>query len=357
MTVVATVGPDIAAGRRHGSRRARKRSRSTRTSRCAARASPSSSTCSSFHCRKRARTRSRGRLTHRDSDWRYEKFAGRIGNSDVAGSLRFTEGPDRPRVQGELTFKTLDLADLGPVVGRTGMPRERLPALRGRRLPSSRAGLPSLRGTYIACAAGAPVQARSLDESRCGRQGESTDDSAPAGVAARAAHDASSMRESVLTLDPLDFGAAGGDLAGRSHSTGSRNRSGRMPSWPSASCSLAKLLPTVPRAEKSVGRIDGAIELVGRGDSVARMLATADGKVGLIVEGGKISKRLMEQIALQLPEIVLRQVSERRAHRHPLRGRRLRRRTWRHAGKDAGARHRCRQRSPGAAASTLRRKR
>jgi AsmA protein len=68
-------------------------------------------------------------------------------------------------------------------------------------------------------------------------------------------------------------------------------------------------LSTIALAQNSVGQINGEIELVGRGDSIARMLATADGKVGLVVEGGKISKLLMEQVALHAPEMVLLKIT------------------------------------------------
>ena len=39
------------------------------------------------------------------------------------------------------------------------------------------------------------------------------------------------------------------------------------------------------------------------------MLATADGKVGLAVEGGKTSKLLMEQVALHVPEMLLQKIT------------------------------------------------
>jgi AsmA protein len=88
------------------------------------------------------------------------------------------------------------------------------------------------------------------------------------------------MRESVLTLDPLDFGAAGGSLAGSITLDGQQEPIRAHAKLAVRKLLLAKLLPTVPGAEKSVGHVNGEIELVGQGDSVARMLGTADGKVG-----------------------------------------------------------------------------
>ena len=54
-----------------------------------------------------------GHLLHHAQQWRYEKFTGRIGKSDVAGSFQVDRGGKRPFLRGDLTFQLLDLADLG----------------------------------------------------------------------------------------------------------------------------------------------------------------------------------------------------------------------------------------------------
>jgi AsmA protein len=77
-------------------------------------------------------------LTHDGIEWRYQKFTGRIGRSDVAGSLVFTEGPARPLAKGEMMFSTLDLADLGPVVGKNAAGESA--SLRGRKAPEPKGG-------------------------------------------------------------------------------------------------------------------------------------------------------------------------------------------------------------------------
>jgi AsmA protein len=69
--------------------------------------------------------------------------------------------------------------------------------------------------------------------------------------------------------------------------------------------SLSRLLPTVDMNKKaSVGRIDGVVELKGSGDSVAKMLATANGKAGLVVDGGQISNMMMEIVGIDLWEML-----------------------------------------------------
>ena len=72
-----------------------------------------------------------GRLTRSADGWRYERFSGRIGKSSVAGSLRLTSGPSRPVLEGDLAFNSLNLADLGPVVGADAVSLVRQPSLPG----------------------------------------------------------------------------------------------------------------------------------------------------------------------------------------------------------------------------------
>jgi len=63
---------------------------------------------------------------------------------------------------------------------------------------------------------------------------------------------------------------------------------------------LGELFPTIEKARTSVGDISGVIELSGSGDSVAKMLGTANGKIGVFLDGGKVSKFLMNAVAIDL---------------------------------------------------------
>jgi len=108
------------------------------------------------------------------------------------------------------------------------------------------------------------------------------------------------MRERVLTLDPLAFGVAGGKLAGTVTLDGSKEPIAARVDMRVKDVSLPKLFPTVDKAQSSIGDVNGLIELEGRGDSVAAMLGSADGKLGVFIDGGRVSKFLMELAALDL---------------------------------------------------------
>jgi len=67
---------------------------------------------------------------------------------------------------------------------------------------------------------------------------------------------------------------------------------------------VARLFPTVTLNRNSIGQINGEFELKGSGNSVRSMLASADGKVGLVVARGEISQMMMETAGIHLWEML-----------------------------------------------------
>ena len=53
-----------------------------------------------------------------------------------------------------------------------------------------------------------------------------------------------------------------------------------------------------------IGQVNGQFDLTGKGDSVGSLLASSNGKLGLVVAGGEVSKLMMEKIGLHLWEIL-----------------------------------------------------
>ncbi|WP_142429636.1 AsmA family protein, partial [Enterococcus faecalis] len=51
------------------------------------------------------------------SRFAYQDFNGRIGESDIHGSLTYSTGKPRPKLEGDLESRQLRLADLGPLIG------------------------------------------------------------------------------------------------------------------------------------------------------------------------------------------------------------------------------------------------
>ena len=108
------------------------------------------------------------------------------------------------------------------------------------------------------------------------------------------------MRDKVLTLEPLEFGIAGGKIAGTVKLDGQKDPIAATANLRVSDLSLPKLFPTIKEGQASIGDINGLIELAGRGDSVGEMLGASNGKVGVFIDGGKISRFMMELVALDL---------------------------------------------------------
>jgi AsmA protein len=118
-----------------------------------------------------------------------------------------------------------------------------------------------------------------------------------------------SLRDSVLSLDPLDFGIAGGRLDGVVTLDGQKDPIRAHARVKAQKILISKLFPTVELSKTSIGQINGELDLAGTGNSVRRMLASSSGTLGLVVAGGEISRLMMEKAGLHLWEILELQVT------------------------------------------------
>jgi AsmA protein len=237
-----------------------------------------------------------GHLVHSGHNWRYEKFSGRIGNSDIAGTLTVETGGKRPTLTANLVSRRLDLADLGPLIG----------VQPGRLQIAQEVALP------VDNAAPTPRQARVLPDLPFATERWASID-AEVSLKAASLHSDSlplenldthlSLRDSVLTLDPLDFGVAGGHLGAVVTLNGGKEPLQGQAKLRARKVQIAKLFPNAELSESSVGQINGEFNLSGRGSSIGRMLATSSGKLGLVIVGGDISRLMMEKAGLHLWEI------------------------------------------------------
>ncbi|MBS1158493.1 MAG: AsmA [Proteobacteria bacterium] len=238
-----------------------------------------------------------GHLVHSGQRWRYEKFSGRIGQSDIAGTLAVETGGKRPALTAALVSRRLDLADLGPLIG---VQPGRLQTAQEAALPADSAAptprrarvlpdLPFSTGRWASVDADVSLKAASLHSESLPLENLDT---------------RLRLRDSVLTLDPLDFGIAGGHLGAVITLDGSKEPLQAHAKLRARKVLIAKLFPQAELSERSIGQINGEFDLSGTGSSVGRMLATSNGKLGLVIVGGEISRLMMEKAGLHLWEIL-----------------------------------------------------
>ena len=239
-----------------------------------------------------------GQIVHSGKTWHYKKFTGRIGGSDIAGTFQVDSGGKRTAIQADLVSRQLDLADLGPMIGA-----------RPGRLQAAREAAPEPSSNVAPTPASARVlpvipfstgRWDSVDAEVTLKAGSIRADDLP--LENLATH--LSLRDSVLTLDPLDFGIAGGHLSGMISLDGRKDPIQAQAKIKARKILIAKLFPKVELSKTSIGQINGEFDLTGNGNSVGRMLATSSGKVGLVVKRGEISQLMMEKAGLHLWEIL-----------------------------------------------------
>lgn len=220
-------------------------------------------------------TRGRLVLAKGDNHLEYDKFTGTVGESDISGTLQFELGGKRAFMHGAIDSKLLNLADLGPLVG-TDEPKE------SGVLPD----MPFDSDRWDSIDADVRIKAGSIKR--------------PKQIPLEHLATRIQMRDKVLTLDPFEFGLAGGRIAGTIKMNGQKEPIAGDVDLRVKDLDLPKFFPTIKEGQDSIGDINGLIELTGRGDSVGELLGTSNGKVGVYLDGGKISKFMMELVAMDI---------------------------------------------------------
>jgi len=242
----------------------------------------------------------RGRLSKQDEVWHIREIDGKLGNSDLHGELAFDRRVAVPVLTGKLESRTLDFVDLAPLVGLQEQPR-------------SAAGVPQVKGQRPApvrtASDGKVLPTAELDVDRLRRMNADV-----SYRAARITHvkklplDRMSvhvrLKDGVLDLQQMNLGVAGGSLAGRIRIDGAKDPAVAEVRLDAKSLQLARLFPNAKLTKASVGAIHGDIDLKGRGNTVAKMLATSDGAVALLMGSGQISNLLLEIAGIDGAEII-----------------------------------------------------
>jgi uncharacterized protein involved in outer membrane biogenesis len=243
-----------------------------------------------------------GRLTRAihgpaSSTWKYDGFTGVVGDSDLGGYAHVTTGGKRPYLRAELRSKRLDFDDLAGFIGaapKAGGGESTNPELAaqaakeaasGRLLPDTPYRLDKLR------AMDADVRLRAV---RINTRKLPLDDM-----------DAHLLLENgLLRLDPLDFGVADGDIRSNIRMDARESAIRTRADIAARGLDLGKLLPDLELGKTAIGKVGGDIAIAGTGNSIARILANADGDARMDMGEGRISKLLMEYAGMDLAGVL-----------------------------------------------------
>lgn len=240
-----------------------------------------------------------GRLKHEGDAWSFNGFEGRIGDSDMAGDLTFTEREPRPLLQARLHAKKLDFNDLGPLIGAppgTG-PGETAAPEQKENAKAREVTERILPDKPIGTDAWAKMDADvTLDAQRILR---------PKQLPLESLRTRLVLRDSVLELQPLEFGVAGGRITAQVALDGRAKPMQGDIKADVKKLELSELFPTSGAMKDALGVLYGRTELKGQGASVAALLGSSNGKASFVVEGGRASELLMELAELDVAQVVM----------------------------------------------------
>jgi uncharacterized protein involved in outer membrane biogenesis len=232
-----------------------------------------------------------GRLDRQAAVWTFEKMTGRMGHSDLAGRIRIDAGGPRLFVDADLASKILDYRDVGALIG---IPQEpELPA--GAVRPAAKPTGP------LRVLPDAPLM---VDEIRRvdARVKFKGDKVAAPNMPLDAVELTLELRDGVLTMKPLALGIAGG-RAVATVEIDARQAAVRTDFDAKLSgFRLERFFAAIGFPGAGQGRIDGQVRLVGTGDNVRRALATANGNLGLSMNGGSMSNLALEIAGLDVAQ-------------------------------------------------------
>ncbi|MFL9983326.1 AsmA family protein [Paraburkholderia sediminicola] len=223
--------------------------------------------------------------------FKYENFTGRVGGSDLNGSLTYTAREPRPLLQGELVSHLLQFADLAPVIGADSKASK-----------AKRGDATVQPGNKVL-----PVEEFRTDRWKA-------IDADVKFTGRRIVKDANLpitdlythvvMTDGVLSLEPLKFGVAGGSLSSDIHLDGSTTPLKGRFATSARHLKLKQLFPDFKTMQNALGEINGDAALTATGNSPAALAATSNGEVKALITDGTVSRLLMEAAGLNVANVV-----------------------------------------------------
>ncbi|MBK5413578.1 AsmA family protein [Pseudomonas sp. TH31] len=226
------------------------------------------------------------------AQFRYEGFNGKIGDSDIHGDLTYVASQPRPKLSGALVSNQLLFADLAPLIGADSNAKQK--ARGGESKQPTDKVLP-------------------VEEFKTERWRDMDADVEFTGK--RIVHSEKLpftdlythlvLTDGLLSLEPLRFGVAGGKLDAQIRLNGRNEPLEGQAKLTARGFKLKQLFPTFEPMKTSFGELNGDADIAGRGNSVAKLMGSANGKLKMLINDGAISRELMELAGLNVGNYVV----------------------------------------------------
>ncbi|MEO8102388.1 MAG: AsmA family protein [Betaproteobacteria bacterium] len=227
-----------------------------------------------------------GFLDHSSRVWTFRGLKGTVGESDLAGDFTVDRNPRPQKITANLVSQKLTMRDLGGFIGAS-------PGKQAKSLPTG--------GRILPTEPFSPEKLQIADADIHFRGAHIVTEKMP--LENMSTHLV--VKGGVLTLAPVDFGAAGGHLIAQVEMDGRRAPIATHVDLVARGLDLAKMFPNSRLAADNTGTMGGRAKLVGQGSSVAQLLATANGEAALIMDGGTIGELTLRLANLDIANSLL----------------------------------------------------
>jgi uncharacterized protein involved in outer membrane biogenesis len=235
----------------------------------------------------------KGRMVRDEKVYRINDLSGRVGDSDLAGTMSVDAGKARPYLKADLRTKSLDFDDLAAVFGgapsvKAGETASAAQVAMARSLRAERRFLPdaTLKVDRI----------RALDAAVHYRATSIHDAMLPL----RSADVQVKLDQGLLTADPFTLDLPQGRIAGRAQLDARRATPITSVDVRVSNARLEQLIPIKTGGQPLAGGLVARIKLSGVGDSVHRAASNANGQVLLVVPNGEIRKAFAELLGINV---------------------------------------------------------
>jgi AsmA family protein len=247
-----------------------------------------------------------GKVTHQPDQARWNLIAlrGTVGDSDLSGDVSLELDAARPTIVADLKSKKLDFDDLGVLVGappetgpgETASPQQERQAAQEtedpRILPDAKFRVPDLRAFDARISfTGESIQASKLPLERLALE--------------------LTLEDGVIGARPVRVGLAGGGFEAAARLDGREDLLAGKLELAVRQIRVNELLSRfdidiaeIELEKEGVGTLGGRTALEVRGNSIREMAASADGRLAIIMDGGRINALIVEAIGLDVGEAV-----------------------------------------------------
>lgn len=240
--------------------------------------------------------------SEKSSVYNYRGFNGRIGDSDIHGSLTYTTGKPRPKLEGDMESRQLRLADLGPLIGvDSGKGAEQ--SKRSEQKKGEKSVQPADKVL--------PYDRFETDkwdtmDADVRFKGRKIEHGSTLPLSDLSTHII--LKNGDLRLQPLKFGMAGGTISSNIHLEGDKKPMQGRAEIQARRLKLKELMPDVELMQKTLGEMNGDADIRGTGNSIAALLGNGNGNLKLLMNDGLVSRNLMEILGLNVGNFIIGQI-------------------------------------------------